>query len=642
MADSTFNTEPQGNALQPTSPADLAKLQTLLGAKDDTQRFVGLALLKSVLDSSAELREDEHTVGKLWETLSPKFLDRLLRTGSKQSNKNSKEMLDLAVSVLHTFAILLPERAGSDPRFLNRIPGLVSAVLYSSDETTAMVLQLLHTLVSSPDGAMAFVKLDDISTLTEIAPSHAPILDILSFAWLSAMTVVDDPSVLASQADAAIQSLVVSFTGTDAVTLLEFLGYFLRHANPIIIPHQPKWLKTVVNYVQNLVISRPTPEARSAYTNAAAALLQTYQVDASKLLFTDSKNDEKPFSYLLINLLFIDIRSSAPTLLAQLNEPEYPKVSQRLASAFDIISSFVGYLMQSLEAESSLVMSPDNLLKLRKGISETMSVTIEYLRDRWDASFAGAMGLHQDAVLGTTETVTGSHLSLAWDSKKDIVEQDMFILSAVRALAIWLREDDNDSLRKETTGLMDMFLELYRSSNRVNPVGNLDFRVPILVALEGIIELKKGRESFLANEGWGVLTHDLTSIFQPDKPAGLIADASRATDIVRILLPIVEQESGGTPESWMDLPTAVAAWGLPDEEESMLEISVQEAQLAALQLCCAVLADASRGLRQRYAHTIGSIRGVAAEVGQHIDQNGPLGEMLEDVLVTLDHLARQS
>lgn len=394
----------------------------------------------------------------------------------------------------------------------------------------------------------------------------------------------------------------------------------------------------MVNYVQNLVISRPTPEARSAYTNAAASLLQTYQAEVPKLLFIDSKNDEKPFSYLFVNLLFIDIRSSTPTLLAQLNKPEYPKVSRRLASAFDVISIFVGYLIQSLEDESSdaLVMSPDNLLKLRKGISETMSVTIEYLRDRWDASVAGAMGLHPDARVGTTDTVTGSHHSLAWDSMKDNAEDDMLILSAVRALALWLREDDNDTLRKETTGLMDMFMDLYQSSSQ----DKLDFRSPILVALEGVTDLKKGRESLLANDGWQVLSRDLTLIFQHSSPTSLAADASRATDIVRILLPIVEQETGGIPESWMDLITAVAAWGVPDQEQPTLELSVQEAQLAALQLCCEVLVGANRGMRQRYKHSIGAINGIAAQLARHVDRNGPLREMLEDVLATLGGLAQ--
>ena len=129
MESSTPNTEPQASS---SSQADIPKLQTLLKAKDDTQRFVGLALLKSVLDNSPELRQDATVVQSLWDSLSPKFLDRLIRTGSKPStkNQNAKEMLDLAVSVLHTFAVLLPERAGSDTKFLDRIPGLVGAVLF--------------------------------------------------------------------------------------------------------------------------------------------------------------------------------------------------------------------------------------------------------------------------------------------------------------------------------------------------------------------------------------------------------------------------------------------------------------------------------------------------------------------------------
>lgn len=86
--------------------------------------------------------------------------------------------------------------------------------------------------MSSQDGAQAFVRIQDISSLTEVAPTHAPVLDILSFAWLNSMTVTPDPSLLARQIDATIQSLVSSFTGTDAVTLLEFLGYFLGSADP--------------------------------------------------------------------------------------------------------------------------------------------------------------------------------------------------------------------------------------------------------------------------------------------------------------------------------------------------------------------------------------------------------------------------
>ncbi|KAJ4264801.1 hypothetical protein NW762_005044 [Fusarium torreyae] len=619
-----------------SQPADINKIQTLLKAKDDTQRFVGLALLKSVLDSSEELRQDEQTVQRLWSSLSPKFLDRLLRTGSKPSSQNSKEMLDLVVSVLHIFSILLPEQARNDTKFINRIPLLVHAVLYSSKDTTKLILQLLHTLVSSQDGAKAFVKVEDFSSLTEIAPSHAQVLDIFCFAWLNSTTNVEDPTTLVSQVDATIQSLVSSFTGTDAVTLLEFLGYFLRHANSIILPGQPKWLKTAVNYIQNLVTSRPTPEARAAYSNATASILQAFPAEAPKLIFTDTKKDDKAFSYLLINLLLIDIRSSAPTLLEQLNKPEYPKVSTRLTSAFDVISIFIGYLVQCLEDESleTFFMTPENLLKLRKGISETMSLTAEYLRDRWDASVAGAMGLHPDARAGTTETSTGTHHTLAWDSMKDNADDDMFILSAVRALALWLREEENDILRKEATGLMDMFMDLYKSSSQEK----LDFRSPILVALEGLTTLPKGRELLLANDGWAILTRDFNTILQHGSRTCREPDASRATHIVRILLPLVEQATSGIPENWMDLITAVAAWDVPDSE---LSLPVQEAQIAALQLCCAVLVSANSGMRQRYKHSIGAIHGIASQLSKQVGQDNPEREMLEDVLATLGSLAQE-
>lgn len=121
---------------QDTSSSEQAnsiqKIQTLLSAKDDTSRFVGLALLKSVLDNSQELRENKDTVTALWESISPNFLDRLIRTGSRSDStrKDGSDMLDLAVSVLHTFVALLPEEKRQDGRITNRIPQLVACLLH--------------------------------------------------------------------------------------------------------------------------------------------------------------------------------------------------------------------------------------------------------------------------------------------------------------------------------------------------------------------------------------------------------------------------------------------------------------------------------------------------------------------------------
>jgi hypothetical protein len=109
----------------------IAKIEQLLKARDDTSRFVGLALLKSTLDTSTELMDDREVILSLWNTIPPKFLDRLLRTGAKPGTKqkDAKDMLDLAAAVIYTFVILLPEDTRSDPRLLRRIPLLVEAVL---------------------------------------------------------------------------------------------------------------------------------------------------------------------------------------------------------------------------------------------------------------------------------------------------------------------------------------------------------------------------------------------------------------------------------------------------------------------------------------------------------------------------------
>ena len=115
----------------PENQINIPKIKALLQAKDDTQRFVGLALLKTLLDNDLALREDGDAVQDLWASISVKFLDRLIRTGSKPSNKDAKDMLDLSVTVLHTFAALLPGQALQEARLTGRIPLLVTSALHT-------------------------------------------------------------------------------------------------------------------------------------------------------------------------------------------------------------------------------------------------------------------------------------------------------------------------------------------------------------------------------------------------------------------------------------------------------------------------------------------------------------------------------
>jgi hypothetical protein len=126
--------EADNSKMEPTGLMDPAvtfeKMQELLRAKDDTSRFVGLALLKTILDNG-QLIQDPARLELLWESLSPKFLDRLLRAqqNEKISKAEAKDMVDLAVSVLHTFTMLLPEDARKNKRLTGRTAPLVKALI---------------------------------------------------------------------------------------------------------------------------------------------------------------------------------------------------------------------------------------------------------------------------------------------------------------------------------------------------------------------------------------------------------------------------------------------------------------------------------------------------------------------------------
>lgn len=418
------------------------------------------------------------------------------------------------------------------------------------------------------------------------------------------------------------------------------------------LPQDPNWLGALVSSLRSLVSSKPTLAGRAAYTHLASALLQAYPIVSPRLLFKDGalkSADSKPFSYLFINLLLIDIRSSFPSLLARLNHSDYPAISQRLAAAFDIISSFIGFLVRSLDDNTPFAafsMPPDLLLKLRKDLAETMSLTIEYLRDRWDASIAGAAGLHPSAISGTSATSEGTRLTLTWDSMddKDKVNADPLILASIRGLAIWIREDENENLRNETMGLMDMLVELYRASTPET----LDFRYPILLLLEGLMITDVGVDAFQEQEAWRVLAQDLERILRTTVNEGasslplMESEAARGIQIIRVLLAVLDHPSVHFPqEDWMAAITLTT--GMRPSSSSALAI-VLEFQIAMLQLSAALLSKAAGGTQKRHVTSNAALSGLARSLQKNVNKLEDEGEiaefteLLEDVSLDLENL----
>jgi hypothetical protein len=237
----------------PSTPASTAatfeSMRGLLQSKDDTSRFVGLALLKSVLDNG-QLGQNPTQLKILWEAISPKFLDRLLRTerNEKVSQAEARNMIDLATAILHTFASLLPEESKKEKRLFARSGPLLKALIERLDsrsllldgilsscsppETTKLILQTLLTISSQPEGAIDILKIEDLSPLIEIAAEQSLALDVLSFTWTNAAVVPSEVDTVRKSINKLIPTLQTVFKTTDAVTFLSFVAGLLPKLAP--------------------------------------------------------------------------------------------------------------------------------------------------------------------------------------------------------------------------------------------------------------------------------------------------------------------------------------------------------------------------------------------------------------------------
>ncbi|POS83735.1 hypothetical protein EPUL_003857, partial [Erysiphe pulchra] len=629
------------------SPALLDKIKHMFQSKDDTLRFVGFALLKTVLENE-KIVKDPDRLRVLWESIPPKFLDRLLQAQLNESvsKQDANSMNDIAISVLHVFVNLLPDTSMKEQRVVARVPSLIKALTNASNESQKLILQTLLAIVSHLEGSIKFLSVHNISSLISIATREPLFLNLFHYAWVNVASISDGVDMVRKNIDNVMSCLVLEFKNTDAITLLKFTAELFPKLGSATLPPHPVWLNSLVEMIRNLVVKKPTKDGRTAYTKLAASLLLIWPNSCAALLFENlqEKNlDSKPFSYLFINLLLIDIRSTIPTLLPELNDPGYLETSQRLSAAFDIISGFLGFLVKSLDApeQCKLNLAPDLLLKLRKNIAETFSLTIEYMRDRWDASVAGAAGLHPSA-----RSSPGARLGLTWESMKNDVSTDPLLYAATRTLAIWIREDENDNLRRESAGLMDMWIDLYRRGR--DRQGTLDYRYSISLALEGIMSTYDGIVSFLNQDGWQAFADDLNHIIRDTNGSHssnweyLLAEASRGIQIIKILLAVVDHPNTGTiEEAWMSVVKSTT--GIQVRSGPVPSI-VTEFQIAILQLSLALLTKAADGMTRRYVTSQEPLSGLIRQLEHQVNnmsnkvEAGELTELLQDVSMELANL----
>lgn len=409
----------------------------LLKKHDDTSRFVGLALLKPVLEQELSQLDDTdegvsaEIIQRAWGAIPAKFLDRLLKARSREgrSRDEAENMVGVAVSVLQAFMGLL-ESPQTDEKFIGRVPVLMSILHSTSPKMRDHIMEIIHCLAMTPEGRSAIFE-----------------------------------------------------TGPQASNL-----------------------------------------------------------------------DQPPLSYLLLTTIHADIMATVPDLQESLHSYEYDTTSSRLVKGYDVISSFIGYLITGMDAndggdELSLPMLPDLLLKVQGKITDILNVTIEHLRERYDASAPGALGARASAPSSKEATFGGP--STAAEASGTMLD-DPLTLSQIQALSLWLVNEDKESLRKAAAGIMDVLKTIYQPIGAGHFWATKQFQVRccVLEALSGITQTTEGVETFLRQDWWTTLTEDLEELVS--FPLSIGKQEARGITILNILVTVLH--SGATPppkEQWI-------------------------------------------------------------------------------------------
>lgn len=546
----------------------------------------------------------------------------------------------------------------------------------------------MFTLASTEDGSIKLLQSSAWLQLVKIADDQNPIVDIVKYTIIVASRTQLGHQAIENVGEATISTLLGSFKDVplpagffealaDIVTVLshEVSGWSTfskRHRLNVeqTLSSDPSWLLLLADSLIENALKQHNArfsERKHGLWVLTSTLLRLYPQSFPSLLFRSRakvSSESKPKSVLFIKLMIVDIKSSISSLQESLNSPDYPRISTRIACSYDIISAFIGFLIRMLDQETSspsdsknsLTISPSLLLQLRSEIAETMSLTIEHLRDRFDASVAGAMGLHPLA-RSRTEANPSAPLAISWDSSHSPMPQDHLTLSQIQTLALWLHEDDNDTLRKEAAGIMDVLLSLYTASE--DEVTALQFRSPVLMGLESIIIVPEGVDAFLVTDGWNILTKDLQNIVQAlsvsDSNSNSISSSNdsqsqRGIDVVRVLLDIVQSDvTGPAKDEWVNLVELAAAAASSSSSSSSsssipnsnpnpphdLSSSTLDLRIAIAQLVVELLVRAPRGVRRKNLGSATRLQRVMKDM--HRDENivGEVRVGLEEVLMGL-------
>ena len=278
----------------------------------------------------------------------------------------------------------------------------------------------------------------------------------------------------------------------------------------------------------------------------------------------ENKVGGKPQTYDFVIMLVSEITQSV-TEYDKLSKQsdEYSEETVRLKAFYELLGCFIVHLIGREYAGTPQnpvkpLLPPDLLLILRKLISELMQTSILTIRERFGPS-------------GTAIKLRDPVQEARWKFPWTMVH--LVTRSQLRAMSMWLREDDGDKLRKEAASITDVLLQLLVQGEE------LEVANEVMMCLEGISRTPAGTKSFLALGGWQILTKELERIVMHTDTAN-ITDTHLGEQIAIVLYNIL-YSTGASP------PKATTAKTL----EIIVSVEQNSTQRSRLQLELLSLAD---------------------------------------------------